>query len=115
MPNYGIKTQCDIPIVCAIVHNFIVRYRDRDHWLHYYDKDCRSFRDLAFEHAQASPTSGDPRDESLIAYGDEDVDSDEEEPYIPPSYSQHVLPSMNELRDIVAERHVGPISIPSVV
>ena len=83
MPNYHITIQRDIPIACAIVHNLIIRYRNVDHWLHYYDKDCRPFSDLAFEHAQASPRSRDPMDESFIEPQDEEATSDNEDPYVP--------------------------------
>ena len=83
MPNYEIMIQRDISIACVIVHNLIIRYRNEDHWLHYYNKDFRPFRELAFKHVQASPRSRDPIDETLIGPQDEEASSDNEDPYVP--------------------------------
>ena len=97
MPNYDMRIQRDIPIACVIVHNLITRYQNGDHWLHYYDKDCHPFRELAFEHAQASPRSRDPMDESLIGPQDDEATSDNEDPYVPLYQSMDAPQTMNEI------------------
>ena len=72
--------------------------------MHQYNYDCHLFCDLAFEHGQDSPNARDPADERIIAYDDEDANSDEEEPYIHRARPLEMLPPMPQFREMLADQ-----------